>query len=92
MLNPINTFKSSPTHSTGPKPSQLVPKINKCALESQNQLIKPNKPIIIFNVASIQHFQLVPNPFNWSKTQSTGPQSLNKCFWVTKSPKRTKYT
>ena len=47
MLNPINTFKSSPTHSTGPKPSQLVPKINKCALESQNHQIGPNKPIII---------------------------------------------
>ena len=62
------------TCSTGPKPSQLVPKFIKCALETQNHRIEPNKPIIIFNAASIQHFQLVPNPFNSSKTQSTGPQ------------------
>ena len=65
------------TCSTGPKPSQLVPKFIKCALETQNHRIEPNEPIIIFNAASIQHFQLVPNPFNSSKTQSTGPQTLN---------------
>ena len=65
------------TRSTGPKPSQLVPKFIKCALETQNHRIEPNKPIIIFNAASIQHFQLVPNPFNSSKTQSPSTTDMS---------------
>ena len=86
LFSNFGSRRTLPTQSTGPQPSQLVPKFIECALDSQNHQIGPNKPIIISYVESIQHFQLVPNPFNWSQTQSTGPQSLNKCFSLTKSP------
>ena len=67
MLNPISTFNSSVTHSTGPKPSQLVPKFIECALESQNHQIGPNKPIIIFHVWPFNRAQILRSKI-WSNT------------------------
>ena len=70
MLNPINTFNSSLTHSTGPKPSQLVPKVLRSAFYSQNHLKEQNKHKLIFIAASI-HCP-VNNPLQhwWNQCQS----------------------
>merc|ERR1712001_67986 len=69
----------SPTHSTGPQPIQLVPK--NCFLQkSQYRSLKSKKfknlVHLFSNFDSGRTSQLVPNPFNWSPTHSTGPQTI----------------
>ena len=44
MLHPFNTFSSFLTHSTGPKPSQLVPKF----------IVTPSGPIISINTTDFE--------------------------------------
>ena len=63
------------THSTGPKPSQLVPKFIKWAFESQNHLFQPNKPILNFNAASIIII-ILPAPPGNLKLQNNLPTHL----------------
>ena len=53
MLHPFNTFTSSLTHSTVPKPRQLAPKVLISAFGSQNHLKEQNKHKLIFIAASV---------------------------------------
>ena len=70
MLHLFNTFNSSLTRSTGPKPSQWVPKVLISAFGSQNHLKEQNKHKLIFIAASI-HCP-VNNPLQhwWNQCQS----------------------
>ena len=71
--------RTLPTQSTGPQPIQMVPK--NCFLQisqyrSLKSKISKNLVHLFSNFDSGRTSQLVPNPFNWSPTHSTGPQKL----------------
>merc|ERR1711947_48146 len=69
----------SPTHSTGPQPIQLVPKncfYRNLSIGRSNQKNSKNLVHLYSNFDLCRTIQLVPNPFNWSPTHSTGPQKL----------------
>merc|ERR1712208_45851 len=68
-----NPFKWSPTHSTGPQ--QLFFYRN-LSIGRSNQKNSKNLVHLFSNFDSGRPSQLVPNPFNWSPTHSTGPQKL----------------
>merc|ERR1712001_476813 len=68
-----NPFNWSPTHSTGPQKLFFTEISVSVAQIKKNQ---KNFVHLFLNFDSGRTIQLVPNPFNWSQTHSTGPQKL----------------
>merc|ERR1712105_205847 len=71
--------RTLPTHSTGLQPIQLVPKncfYRNLSIGRSNKKFSKNLVHLFSNFDSGRTSQLVPNPFNWSPTHSTGPQKL----------------
>merc|ERR1712055_890095 len=68
-----NPFNWSPAHSTGPQKLFFLQKSQYRSLKSKNS---KNLVHLFLNFDSERTSQLVPNPFNWSPTHSTGPQKL----------------